>query len=82
MEAKIIAFAVHPEYQNKGIGKDLQRKVLQFAEEIGCYQVASYSTYDKKENYAVKIALGFAVQPEVQPDGTKGCYFLKVLDRK
>ena len=78
-EAKINAFAVNLQHQNKGIGKQLQSKVIEDAKSKGCSQVASYSTYDKVENYAVKVSLGFCIQPEVQPNGTKGCFFLMKL---
>ena len=78
-EAKINAFAVNSQHRKKGIGKQLQLKVIEDARTKGCSQVASYSTYDKVENYAVKVSLGFCIQPEVQPNGTKGCYFLMKL---
>jgi GNAT superfamily N-acetyltransferase len=78
-EAKINAFAVSSKMQNLGIGKLLQKAVLSHAKEQSCFQVASYSTYDKLANYAVKLSLGFCIQPETQTDGTKGCYFLMRL---
>lgn len=78
-EAKINAFAVERNYRNQGIGKQLQLKVIESAKQNGCSQVASYSTFDKVENYAVKLALGFCVQPEIQPNGTMGCFFLMKL---
>ena len=79
MEAKIHAFAVKASFRNRGIGKKLQQSVIENAKQQGCHQVSSYSTFDKKENYAVKVGLGFCVQPETQPDGTKGCFFLMKL---
>jgi GNAT superfamily N-acetyltransferase len=78
-EAKINAFAVATDFRNCGVGKALQRKVIEHARKSGCSQVASYSTYDKVSNYAVKISLGFSIQPERQADGTTGCYFLMRL---
>lgn len=78
-EAKVIAFAVKQDARNKGIGKELQLKAISLAKELDCYQLASYSTFDKAENYRVKSSLGFSIQPEVQQDGTMGCYFLKTL---
>lgn len=80
-EAKINVFAVAPEYRGKGIGTALQQFVLKHAADKGCYQVASYSTYDKVANYKIKFNLGFCCQPEQQPNGVKGCYFLKKLSR-
>jgi len=78
-EAKVIAFSVKPKFRNQGIGKELQLNALSLAKERGCFQLASYSTFDKVENYKVKNSLGFSIQPEVQQDGTMGCYFLKTL---
>jgi len=78
-EAKINVFAVKAEFRNRNIGKKLQQHVIEDAKYRGCSQLSSYSTYDKVENYAVKIALGFCVQPETQPDGTMGCYFIMKL---
>jgi len=78
-EAKINAFAVHPDYRNQGNGKSLQKHVIEHATRQNCYQLVSYSTYDKIENYAVKLQLGFCCQPETQENGTKGCYFLMRL---
>ena len=79
LEAKINAFAVSPDRRNQGIGRLLQKKVISHAKDQGCFQVASYSTYDKVSNYAIKVSLGFAIQPELQSDGTRGCYFLMKL---
>lgn len=78
-EAKINVFAVAEDYRNQGLGKLLQKHVIQHATAQNCYQVASYSTYDKIENYYVKLRLGFCCQPEKQADGTMGCYFLMRL---
>ena len=78
-EAKINAFAVHSNYRGQGHGTSLQLHVIEHARSQSCYQVASYSTYDKVENYAIKLKLGFCCQPEVQSDGTRGCYFLMRL---
>ena len=78
-EAKINAFAVENDCRNKGIGKNLQKTLIEDAKQRGCYQLSSYSTFDKEANYAVKIALNFCIQPEIQPDGTQGSYFLMKL---
>jgi len=78
-EAKINAFAVQTNFRNRNIGTLLQQRVIDDAKEQGCYQLASYSTFDKAANYAIKIRLGFCVQPEIQPDGTMGAYFLMKL---
>jgi len=52
-EAKINAFAVDSAYRNQGVGKKLQLKVIEDAKIKHCSQVASYSTFDKVENYSV-----------------------------
>lgn len=78
-EAKIHAFAVCPECRGHGIGALLQRQAIRRARELGCYQIASYSSYDRAANYHLKLSLGFAVQPEVHGDNERGSYFLMPL---
>ena len=78
-EAKIHAFAVRSEYRNQGIGTLLQKQAIRRARELGCYQVASYSNYDRAANYHLKLSLGFAAQPEVHGDNHQGSYFLMPL---
>lgn len=78
-EAKIHVFAVHPTSRGRGIGTQLQKWVIQRARDLGCHQVASYSCYDRKANYRIKLSLGFAAQPEVHGDNEQGVYFLMPL---
>lgn len=78
-EAKIHVFAVYPEYRNQGIGTRLQKQAICRARELGCYQLASYSSYSRTANYHLKLSLGFAVQPEVHGDNERGSYFLMPL---
>lgn len=78
-EAKIHAFAVRPESREQGIGTLLQKHAIRRARELGCHQVASYSSYDRAANYHLKLSLGFAVQPEVHGDNEQGSYFLMPL---
>ncbi len=78
-QAKIHAFAVRPECRGRGIGTALQKHAIRRARELGCYQLASYSSYGRDANYHVKLSLGFAVQPEVHGAGEQGCYFLMPL---
>lgn len=83
-EAKIHVFAVRPVSRDCGIGKQLQRLTIARARELDCYQVASYSCYDKKANYRIKLSLGFAAQPETHKigehgDDEQGCYFVMPL---
>lgn len=78
-EAKIIAFAVKPNERCKGIGKLLQKHVIKDARSNKCYQLTSYSTFDKVPNYAVKLSLGFCIIPEKQPNGIVGSHFVMKL---
>lgn len=80
-EAKIHVFAVRPASRREGIGTLLQQWAIRRARELGCYQVASYSGYDKEANYHIKLSLGFAAQPEVHGDNEQGVYFLMPLRR-
>jgi GNAT superfamily N-acetyltransferase len=78
-EAKIHVFVVRPDSRGRGIGRALQQWVIRRAGELGCYQVASYSCYDKEANYHIKLSLGFAAQAEVHGDNEQGVYFLMPL---
>lgn len=78
-EAKIHAFAVRETARNQGIGTELQRQAIRHARKLGCYQVASYSSYGRDANHHIKLSLGFAAQPEVHGDNHQGVYFLLPL---
>jgi GNAT superfamily N-acetyltransferase len=78
-EAKIHAFAVREAARGQGIGTELQRRAIRRAEALGCYQVASYSSYGRDANHHIKLSLGFAAQPEVHGDNHQGVYFLMPL---
>jgi len=78
-EAKIHAFAVREECRGQGIGTALQRWVIRRAKELGCFQVASYSSYGREANYHIKLALGFGAQPETHGDDQHGVYFIMPL---
>ncbi len=78
-EAKIHAFAVHPDFRCQGIGTALQKYAIRLAPRLGCYQLASYSAYGRDANFHVKLSLGFAVQPEVHGDNEMGVYFIMPL---
>jgi GNAT superfamily N-acetyltransferase len=80
-EAKIHVFAVHPSSRGRGIGTDLQRWAIRRARELGCYQLASYSSYGRDANHHIKLSLGFAAQPEVHGNQEQGVYFLMPLRR-
>jgi len=78
-EAKIHAFAVREDARGQGIGTALQRQTIRKAKELGCYQVASYSSYGRDANYHIKLGLGFGAQPEVHGDNEQGVYFILPL---
>ncbi len=78
-EAKIHAFAVREEARGRGIGTALQKRAIMRARELGCHQVASYSSYGRDANHRVKLALGFGAQPEVHGDKHQGVYFILPL---
>ncbi len=78
-EAKIHAFAVREDSRGQGIGTALQIQAIHRAKELGCYQVSSYSSYNRKANYRIKLSLGFGAQPEVHGDNEQGVYFIMPL---
>jgi GNAT superfamily N-acetyltransferase len=79
-EAKIHAFAVREDARGQGIGTELQRQTIRRAKALGCYQVASYSSYGRDANHHIKLSLGFAAQPEVHGDNHQGVYFIMPLN--
>ena len=78
-EAKILAFAVRPLFQNRGIGRALQSELVRLAEEWGCYQIRSHSDGHRKANHSLKMSLGFAIHPIVRGDDKEGVYFIMSL---
>jgi GNAT superfamily N-acetyltransferase len=79
-EAKILAFGVIDEWKTKGIGTELQKKAIETARQLGCYQIRSHSSGTYKENHHIKLKLGFAFQPIVRGNDIAGGYFIKSLD--
>jgi GNAT superfamily N-acetyltransferase len=65
-EAKVVAFAVRAEYRRRGIGTALQRRALEVARQLDCYQLRSVTDVWRDENRQVKLALGFGVHPTVR----------------
>jgi GNAT superfamily N-acetyltransferase len=78
-EAKIHAFAVREERRGQGIGTALQRWAIGRAKELGCFQLASYSSYGREANHHIKLSLGFGAQPEAHGDNQQGVYFIMPL---
>lgn len=75
-EGYIEAFGVHPEWRRQGVGSLLQQVAMDHARCAGCYQMRSRSPVTCTENYALKVAAGYAVQPSEQNDSY---YFIKKL---
>lgn len=77
-EAFVSTFAVEEAYRRQGYGQ-----ALACAKEQGCYQMRSWSSADKDANYALKIKMGFVIQPALYPmpggDPISGVYFIKCL---
>ena len=81
-EAKVVAFAVRADYRRRGIGTALQRRALEVAGQLGCYQLRSVTDVWRDENRQVKLALGFGVHPTVRhvEDEDRPAYvFVKLL---
>jgi GNAT superfamily N-acetyltransferase len=78
-EAKIHAFAVREDSRVQGIGTELQKQAIHRARELGCFQVASYSSYGREANHHIKLSLGFGAQPEVHGNNQQGVYFIMPL---
>lgn len=67
-EAKILAFGVRQAHRRQGIGRTLQAAALEWAKELGCYQVRSKSDNVHAANHALKLTMGFGVHPVNEPD--------------
>ena len=81
LEAKILAFAVRPPFQNQGIGRALQTELIRQAKGWQCYQIRSHSDGHRKANHHLKLSLGFAVHPIVRGDDKEGVYFIMPLQK-
>lgn len=75
-EGYVEAFGVLPEYRRRGIGRCLQEAAIAHCRARSCYQIRSRSPVTSVENYALKLAMGYAVQPSLANDSY---YFIKTL---
>lgn len=80
-ETFVQTFYVIEAWRRKGVGKRLQEEAMVVSREKGCWQMRSWSSCDKGDNYQLKLALGFAFCPakmEVNKEGQKiaGGYFV------
>jgi GNAT superfamily N-acetyltransferase len=72
-EGYVEAFGVDPLLRRRGIGSALQQHAIQRCRAAGCYQMRSRSPVTSTENYALKLAAGYVVQPSTENDSY---YFL------
>ncbi len=75
-EGFVEAFGVDPDARRRGIGSALQRTAQELCRALGCYQIRSRSPLSSTENYAMKLAAGYALHPSHENDSY---YFLKKL---
>lgn len=76
LEAKVVTFHVFEQFRNRGIGRRLDLAGVQWARELGCYQVRTRSAYNRAENHRLKASLGFGISPgRNRPDGKEDTAF-------
>ena len=72
-EGYVEAFGVDPQLRRRGIGTALQQHAIRRCRAAGCHQMRSRSPVTSTENYALKLAAGYVVQPSTENDSY---YFL------
>ena len=72
-EGYVEAFGVDPHVRRRGVGTALQEQARRRCRAAGCYQMRSRSPVTSTENYALKLAAGYLVQPSTENDSY---YFL------
>ncbi len=77
IEGYVNAFGVHPDQRRRGIGRALQEAAIRHCRTKGCYQIRSRSPVTAIENYALKLAMGYTIQPSNENDSY---YFIKQID--
>lgn len=75
----MLAFGVIDEAQGAGVGRQLQRAAIGWAKELRCYEVRSHSGGANVANHALKLKMGFGVDPLVRDDDVEGVYFIMPL---
>jgi GNAT superfamily N-acetyltransferase len=71
-ETFVATFAVDEGHRRRGHGRALQRAALDLSRELGAWQMRSWSSLDRPENYALKLSLGFTASPTTEPWGRDG----------
>ena len=72
-EGYVEAFGVDPHRRRQGVGSALQELARQQCRSAGCFQMRSRSPVTSVENYALKLAAGYVLQPSRENDSY---YFL------
>jgi GNAT superfamily N-acetyltransferase len=67
-EGFVEAFGVAPSARRRGIGTALQATAIEHSRSAGCWQMRSRSPVTSVENYALKLAAGYALHPSEQND--------------
>ena len=62
------AFGVHPPFRRQGIGQQLQERAITMCRDRGCYQMRSKSPVSSKENYGLKLKMGYGIHPDLEYD--------------
>jgi GNAT superfamily N-acetyltransferase len=82
-EMFVQTFSVDEAYRRRGIGRTLQEEGLRQTQLMGCYQMRSWSSLDRSENYRLKFGMGFAFFPAIYETAgglkVSGGYFVKVV---
>ncbi len=75
-EGFVEAFGVVPNARRQGIGQHLQEHAIHLCSQRGCYQIRSRSPITSHENYALKLKMGYAIQPSADNDSY---FFIKTV---
>ena len=67
-EGFVEAFGVDPELRRRHVGTTLQQRAARRCRNAGCYQMRSRSPVTSVENYALKIAAGYVLDPSHEND--------------
>ena len=72
-EGYVEAFGVDPQRRRHGVGTALQEHAMRQCRLAGCFQMRSRSPVTSVENYALKLAAGYVLDPSRENDSY---YFL------
>jgi GNAT superfamily N-acetyltransferase len=75
-EGYVEAFGVLLSFRRRGIGQALQEYAIAYCRDHHCYQIRSRSPVTSRENYALKLKMGYAIHPSHENDSY---YFIKTF---